>query len=115
MVDWSYILVVHMDLLLFFLVIHVNDPVIKASFFGEGYKDKIPKEQWTEQYLDLLGCAAIAECFNAEYLYYLNEVAEHVHKKKLEKKIVKWILRFVIPAAGAVGLAGFIWLLAKLI
>lgn len=78
----------------------VNNPIIKASFFGEGYKNKLPEEQWTKQYLDELACAAIADCFNAEYLYHLDEVAEYVNRKK-EKMNHSFIIGAAIVAAAA--------------
>lgn len=66
----------------------VNNPDIKSAFFGHGFQDKIPKDRWTEKYLDELSCAVAAECFNAEYLYYLNEVSEYMNRKKGNFKLI---------------------------
>lgn len=90
----------------------VNDPVVKASFFEEGYDKKIPKKQWTERYLDELPFAAVADCFNEEYLYYLNDVAEYVQGKKRRKKNCRLALG---AAVLVVVLAALVWVVAWLI
>lgn len=76
----------------------VEEPAIKSDFFGQGYNKKVPKDQWTERYLDKLSYAVAAECFNPEYLYYLNEVAEYVNSKK-KGEIFKRIIRAVVEYA----------------
>ena len=81
----------------------LNDPVVKASFFGDGYKKKFSREQWTEKYLNQLSCAAVAECFNPEYLYYLNEVAEYVRGKK-GKTNSKLLMGAIVIAMAVVAL-----------
>lgn len=78
----------------------VNNSVVKAGFFGDGYNERVPKEQWTEKYLDELSCASVGECFNPEYLYYLNEVAEYVRGKK--KKVSSKLFMGAIVVAVAV-------------
>ena len=62
-----------------------ENPAVKKEFFGEE-KDigKCPKDQWNNDYLDMLSYAAVSEVFNKEYMFYLNEVAEAVAEK--EKK-----------------------------
>lgn len=77
----------------------VNDADVKAAFFGHGFQDKIPMDQWTEKYLDELSCAVAAKCFNAEYLYYLNEVAEYVNKKKGNSKLIIGAVVLVVAVA----------------
>lgn len=54
------------------------DPNINKSFWGDGYKNKLPKENWNKDYLETLTAAALDECFNKEYLLYLYEVAQYV-------------------------------------
>lgn len=99
----------------------VDAPEIKAAFFGQGYNKKVSKDQWTEVYLDKLSCAVAAECFNPEYLYYLNEVAEYVNREKeksrsiigklqkLFRKISRWyqnhkVLVWFVLAVAAIAL-----------
>lgn len=67
----------------------IQDPMVSSGFFGDGYQGQVPKEQWTEQYLSQLTCAAIADCFNPEYLYYLNEVAEYVNSVRGKIKSIR--------------------------
>lgn len=82
----------------------VNNPDVKAAFFGQGFHDKVPKDQWTEKYLDEITSAVAAECFNAEYLDYLNEVAEYVDKRKKMIKGLVSSLAVLIAAVAALAL-----------
>lgn len=66
----------------------VNDPDISSTFFEDSYKDKVPKNQWNEKYLDELSYAVVAESFNKDYLLYLEKVANSVSSKKNNYKIV---------------------------
>ena len=70
-----------------------NDPRINGSFFGSAYfdstyKDKKSKQYWNKEYLDLISYAAVASCFNRDYLIHLDEVADFVSKKATFKKVV---------------------------
>lgn len=65
------------------VLISNND--IKEAFFGDGFHDKKPKNQWNKEYLNILSYVCIGEAFNAEYLYYLSEVAEYVNHMENEK------------------------------
>lgn len=58
----------------------IKDPVIKKSFFGDGYADKISRNKWDKEYLEKLSYAVVSEAFNSEYLLYLDEVADKVSK-----------------------------------
>lgn len=80
----------------------VNDPDVKAAFFGHGFQNKIPMDRWTEKYLDELSCAVVAECFNTDYLYYLNEVAEYVNKKKGNSKLIIGAVVLVVAVAALI-------------
>lgn len=77
----------------------INNPNVKAAFYGQGFHDKVPKDQWTEKYLDKLSYAVVAECFNAEYLDYLYEVAEYVDKRK---KLIKGFVSSLAALIAAV-------------
>lgn len=80
-------------------------PGVESSFVGTVYKKKIPSEQWNESYLDSLSYSAVTECFNKDYLYYLNQVAEFIAENKRKKKNV-WL---------CIGIIGFALLLALLL
>lgn len=73
----------HDDLLLI-----ISDPEISAAFYGKTYEDKIPKNQWDEEYLEKLSYAVVSESFNKDYLLYLEEVADSVSAQKNNSKIV---------------------------
>lgn len=60
----------------------VTNAQVKASFIGSSYPNKKEQSQWTEDYLDTLCYAAIAEAFNEDYLVYLDKVADYVVQKK---------------------------------
>lgn len=66
----------------------VSNKEIRGAFIGKSFSNKKPKSEWNREYLDELSYAVVAEGFNAEYLYYLNEVAEYVSSKKNNKKII---------------------------
>lgn len=66
----------------------ITDPDISATFYGDKYEKKVPKEQWNEEYLEKLSYAVISESFNGDYLLYLEEVANWVSEKKNKSKII---------------------------
>lgn len=70
------------------LDILISNKEIREAFVGNEFSDKIPKSKWDKEYLDKLSYAVVAEGFNAEYLYYLNEVAEYVNKKRGNSKLI---------------------------
>ena len=74
----------------------ISDPKISAAFYEDSYKDKIPKSQWDEKYLEKLSYAVISESFNADYLLYLEEVAEFVTRNKEKKNSNKIVLGTVV-------------------
>ena len=82
-----------------------RNPQIKNTFFGRGFKHKQPKKKWNKAYLDLVLCASVGECFNLEYMLYLDEVADYVVQVKKKKIIIGGITFFVI----AVIIAGIIY------
>ncbi len=81
--DIRYRRLSHDDLLLV-----ISDPEISAAFYGKFFEDKIPKNQWDEEYLEKLSYAVVSESFNKDYLLYLEEVAGSVSAQKNNSKIV---------------------------
>lgn len=73
----------------------VSNKSISASFRGEKYEGKKPKTEWNKQYLEKLSYVAIAECFNADYLYYLYDVAAYVSNNKKSKKTIVWAVAII--------------------
>jgi signal transduction histidine kinase len=71
-------------------------PGIEKCFVGSEYSKKISRERWTEDYLDSLSYSAATECFNRDYLYYLNDVAAFIADKKNKKKISMRIMGVVV-------------------
>lgn len=61
----------------------VNDPKIKSAFIGDKFSGKVDKKDWTKDYLEQISYAVVGESFNADYLFYLYEVAEYVEKRKV--------------------------------
>lgn len=59
----------------------VSNDIIQNAFIGNFYKDKVPKEQWTKEYIQILSCAVVGESFNRDYLFYLETVVKYVEKK----------------------------------
>lgn len=74
----------------------ISDPKISADFYGNFYKDKIPKNQWDERYLEKLSYAVVSEGFNKDYLLYLEEVANTVSTQKNNTKIVVYGVMLVV-------------------
>lgn len=60
----------------------INNPEISSSFFGKEVDAKKPEAEWDEAYLRRLSYASIGEVFNADYLLYLEKVADKVSKAK---------------------------------
>ncbi len=81
----------------------IADERIQAAFVGNVYADKRPQSQWTQDYLDELPYAAVAEAFNEDYLRYLREVTVHFGNAK-GKRISKGIVigAVVVLAVAAV-------------
>ncbi len=94
--DIRYRRLSHDDLLLL-----ISDPKISAAFYGKSYEDKIPKDQWDEEYLEKLSYAVVSESFNKDYLLYLEEVADSVSAQKNNSKIV---IGGVVLAAAVIAL-----------
>ena len=89
----------------------VTNNEVKLAFFGNCDFLKSKPSEWTTEYLNKLSCAAIAECFNEDYLYYLSDVADYVHgseKAKNRRKLV-----FTISAAVIVVVAIIVILVVK--
>lgn len=81
------------------------DNRIKSSFLDASFSKKVPKEQWTKEYLDELSWIAIAECFNLDYMLYLDEVADFVTKAKFKKIVVGTVVVVLVIIAGIVVLS----------
>jgi len=81
--DIKYHRISHEDLLAL-----IEDPDISREFYGDSYADKIPQEEWNEQYLDKLSYAVVSEAFNKDYLLYLEQVANVIGEKKINSKII---------------------------
>lgn len=81
--DIKYRRISHEDLLTL-----IADPEISKEFYGDSYMDKIPREEWNEQYLDKLSYAVVSEGFNKDYLLYLEQVADGIGEKKSNSKVI---------------------------
>jgi len=79
-----------------------NDPIVKQAFFGKLEPLKRPQSQWDKDYVNYLNCAVAADCFNREYLLYLDQVAEYVSKAKFRKIAVAVIIMILVIIAGIV-------------
>lgn len=79
-----------------------NDATVKGAFFGKLESLKKPKSQWNKDYVDYLSCAVVAECFNREYLLYLDQVAEYVSKAKFRKVLIAGIVIVLVIIAGII-------------
>ncbi|MFI3253577.1 MAG: hypothetical protein R3Y63_04445 [Eubacteriales bacterium] len=66
----------------------VSHPEIKASFIGTSFSEKTDPSHWTEEYLETLIYAVVAESFNEDYLLYLDQVAEKVSGKSIQKSAI---------------------------
>lgn len=60
----------------------INNAKISSSFFGKEVDKKKPETEWDEAYLRRLSYASVGEVFNADYLLYLDRVADRVSKAK---------------------------------
>lgn len=84
-----------------------GDPEMQAEFFGDLTPYVRPKKEWDTRYLECLSMVAGGECFNVEYLLYLDEVTDYVKKAPYRK------MRFFGILGGLLILAGvIIWILA---
>jgi hypothetical protein len=86
----------------------ISDPEIASTFFGGNFTKKTPKNEWNKSYLDELSYAAVAQSFNPDYLFYLDEVAEFVNKPESKKPInayVVLIIAIVIAISIAITIA----------
>lgn len=82
---------------------------IADAFIGKKYSKKTDSREWDKEYLDELACAAVAECFNEDYLLYLSEVGGFVRSKKpsMNINVVLGIVAAVAVVAVIVGV--IIW------
>lgn len=80
----------------------VSDKRIRSAFLNETYNKKVPKKEWTKLYLNELTNVAIAECFNRDYLLYLDEVADFVTKAKFKKIVLGTVIVVLVIIAGVV-------------
>lgn len=79
-----------------------NDPTVRQAFFGKLEPLKKPKSQWDRDYVNYLNGAAATECFNREYLLYLDEVAEYASKAKFRKILIAGIIIVLVIIAGVI-------------
>lgn len=70
------------------LISLISEPEISTEFYGDTYKDKVPRNEWDEKYLDKLSYAVVGESFNKDYLLYLEQVANGIEKEKSNTKII---------------------------
>lgn len=70
----------------------VSNAKIKESFFGNSSSVKANRSEWTQDYLDKLSYASVADCFNEDYLYYLSNVADYVCHSKKSKNSTKLLI-----------------------
>lgn len=80
----------------------VLDKRIRSAFLNETYNKKVPKKEWNKLYLDELTNVSLAECFNRDYLLYLDEVADFVTKVKFKKIILGTVIVVLVIIAGVV-------------
>lgn len=80
----------------------VSDKRIQSAFLNETYNKKIPQKEWTKSYLNELTYVAIAECFNRDYLLYLDEVADFVTKARFKKIILGTVIVVLVIIAGII-------------
>lgn len=90
----------------------INNPEISSSFFGKEVDGKKPETEWDEAYLRRLSYASIGEVFNAEYLLYLEKVADKVSKAK-NRPSKKLFERIAVAVAVIAVIAIVIALLTK--
>lgn len=90
----------------------INNPEISSSFFGKEVDSKKPETEWDEAYLRRLSYASIGEVFNAEYLLYLEKVADKVSKAK-NRPSKKLFERIAVAVAVIAVIAIVIALLTK--
>lgn len=77
-----------------------NDPMVQKEFFGSLEPLRKPKREWTPEYLRLLTGAAVGECFNLEYLLYLDEVAGYISKTKFRRIVIAGVIVVLVFIAG---------------
>lgn len=80
----------------------VLDKRIQSAFLNETFDKKVSKKNWNQSYLNVLTNVAIAECFNRDYLLYLDEVADFVKKAKFKKIILGAVVIVLVIIAGVV-------------
>lgn len=80
----------------------VLDKRIQSAFLNETFGKKVPKKEWNKSYLNVLTNVAIAECFNRDYLLYLDEVADFVTKARIKKIILGAVVVVLVIIAGVV-------------
>jgi hypothetical protein len=83
----------------------LSDPMTSSAFIGSGFNNKRSKREWDKAYLEKLTYSSVAECFNPEYLYYLDEVADFVSKAKIKKIVIGVIVIVLVIIAGVVVLS----------
>ncbi len=84
---------------------------IANAFIGKKYLKKKNQKEWDREYLDEVACAAVAECFNEDYLLYLSEVGDVVRKKNASSMNINIILGIVATVAVLAVIVGVvIWI-----
>lgn len=83
------------------------DPEMQAEFFGDLTPYILPKREWDERYLERITYIAAGECFNKEYLLYLDEVTDYVTKAPYRRKRKFFIAGALLIVAGII-----VWLAA---
>ena len=91
----------------------ISDERIQSAYIGTNYNCKKPKSEWTEDYLNLLSYAAVAESFNDDYIRYLNEVSSYVNEKKITDRRVKMLLSGILAGGMTMLAASRLWLRYK--
>lgn len=79
----------------------VSDKRIQAGFINGTFK-RAAKKEWDKDYLDKLSYTAISECFNMDYLLYLDEVADFVSKARFKKVDLRKAILVLVIIAGVV-------------
>lgn len=80
------------------IIKEIND---MNGWIGRTYDRKLPKSEWNKDHLYSVAHDAIAHCFNEDYLRYLDEVAQYVHRSEQIPKVAAGVGAAAL--AGAVG------------
>lgn len=73
----------------------LKDERVKKAFIGTHLEQKRPQSEWGKDYLDELFGMASMTCFNEDYLFFLEDVAKYVKKRKERKTFLTKLCVFL--------------------